>query len=428
MVRRVVITGLGWSNALGPDTNTCWSNMIAGKTGIRPISFWDASEYTTKVAAEVPNIPAETGIESVPGKWCRRSVRLFLPVVREAFSDAAAGATPLPGERTGLAVGTSVNYVDLRLFRRFFGSRRPDNSGVNLAGLLDRTEDLPYGAFYRRQGDTIAGAAARLLKLGGPATVIDTACAASAHAIGEAYRMIRHGKATAMIAGGSAALVSPFAILAFSLLGALSRSSDPNLASRPFDKDRDGFVMGEGAGAVVLESLESATRRGARIYAEVAGFGSTSNGHSLTDPSPDGASEARAMQLALGTEIRPEEVDYIVAHGTSTPRNDNTETLAIKRVFGDHAKRLLVTSNKGHLGHTISAAGVCNVITAVKSITEGQVSPTLGLRNPDTGCDLDYVALQSRTAQIRVALANAFAFGGQNAVIALRAWNPAPVG
>src|SRR5688572_5701317 len=232
MVRRVVITGLGWSNALGPDTNTCWRNMIAGKTGIRPISFWDASEYTTKVAAEVSNIPAETGIESVPSKWCRRSVRLFLPVVREAFADAGANAAPLPGDQTGLAVGTSVNYVDLRLFRRFFGSRRPDNSGVNLAGLLNRTEDLPYGAFYRRQGDTIAGATARLLKLGGPATVIDTACAASAHAIGEAYQMVRRGKATAMIAGGSAALVSPFAILAFALLGALSRSSDPNQASR----------------------------------------------------------------------------------------------------------------------------------------------------------------------------------------------------
>jgi 3-oxoacyl-[acyl-carrier-protein] synthase II len=428
MLRRVVITGLGWSNALGPDTDTCWSNLIAGKTGIRPISFWDTSEYTTKVAAEVSHVPAETGIDWIPGGWCRRGVRLFLPVIREAFADAARGAAPLSGERTGLAVGSSVNYIDLRLFRRFFRSRRPDNSGVNLAGVLNGAADSPYGVFCRRQGDTIAGVAARVLKLGGPATVIDTACAASAHAIGEAFQMIRRGKATAMIAGGSAALVSPLAILAFALLGALSRSSDPDQASRPFDRDRDGFVMGEGAGAVVLESLESATRRGARIYAEVVGFGSTSNGYSLTDPSPDGASEARAMQLALGNEVRPEEVDYIVAHGTSTPRNDNTETLAIKRVFGDYAKRLLVSSNKGHLGHTISAAGVCNVITAVKSITEGQVSPTLGLRNPDSGCDLDYVALQSRTAPIRVALANAFAFGGQNAVIALRAWNPAPVG
>jgi 3-oxoacyl-[acyl-carrier-protein] synthase II len=419
---------LGWSNALGPDTSTCWENLVAGKSGIRPISFWDPSEYSTKVAAEVRHVPSDTGTESVPGKWCRRSVRMFLPVAREAFSDAAAGAAPLPGEQTGLAVGTSVNYVDLRLFRRFFQSRRPDNSGVNLAGLLDGAGDSPYGAFYRRQGDTIAGAAARFLKIGGPATVIDTACAASAHAIGEAYRMIRHGKATAMIAGGSAALVSPPAILAFALLGALSRSADPASASRPFDKDRDGFVMGEGAGAVVLESLDSARNRGARIYAEVAGFGSTSNAYSLTDPSPDGVSEARAMQLALGNEIPPEEVDYIAAHGTSTPRNDNTETLAIKRVFHDHAKRLLVSSNKGHLGHTISAAGVCNVITAVKTIIEGRVPPTLGLRNPDSGCDLDYVPFQSRSAKVRIALANAFAFGGQNAVIALRAWDAARAG
>jgi 3-oxoacyl-[acyl-carrier-protein] synthase II len=424
-MQRVVITGLGWSNALGPDTNTCWSNLVSGRSGIQPISFWDASEYSTKVAAEVRHVPADTGMESVPRAWCRRCVRLFLPVVREAFTAAGEGSAPLPGEQTGLAIGTSVNYVDLRLFRRFFHSRRPDNSGINLAGVLDGAEELSHGAFYRRQGDTIAGAAARLLKIGGPATVIDTACAASAHAIGEAYRLIRHGKVTAMIAGGSAALVSPPAILAFALLGALSRSSDPGQASRPFDRDRDGFVMGEGAGAVVLESLDSAKRRGAKIYAEMVGFGATSNAYSLTDPSPDGVSEARAMQIALGNEIRPEEVDYVAAHGTSTPRNDNTETLAIKRVFGDHARRLMVSSNKGHLGHTISAAGVCNVITAVKSIMEGCVPPTLGLRNPDSGCDLDYVPFQSRAAKIRVALANAFAFGGQNAVIAIRAWDSA---
>jgi 3-oxoacyl-[acyl-carrier-protein] synthase II len=425
-MQRVVITGLGWSNALGQDTNTCWNNLVSGKSGIRPISFWDPAEYSTKVAAEVRHVPADTGTESVPGNWCRRCVRLFLPVAREAFADASANAAPLPREQTGLALGASVNYVDLRLFRKFFRSRRPDNSGVNLAEVLEGADRLSFGAFYRRQGDTIAGATARYLKIGGPATVIDTACAASSHAIGEAYRMIRHGKATAMITGGSAALVTPPAILAFALLGALSRSSDPEQASRPFDKDRDGFVMGEGGGAVVLESLESAQRRGARIYAELVGFGSTSNAYSLTDPSPEGVSESRAIQLALGDRIRPEEVDYIAAHGTSTPRNDNTETRAIKRVFGDHARRLLVSSNKGHLGHTISAAGVCNVITAVKAINEGRVPPTLGLRNPDAGCDLDYVPFQSRAAKVRVALANAFAFGGQNAVIALRAWDPVP--
>jgi len=269
----------------------------------------------------------------------------------------------------------------------------------------------------------VASVPAKLLKLAGPAFVMDTACAASSHAIGEAFRLVRLGKVKAMLAGGAAALVSPLPILAFSLLGALSRSADPEVASRPFDRQRDGFVMGEGGGAVVLESLESAQARGARIYAELAGYGSSLNAYTLTDPSPDGSAEARAMTIALQqASLAPEEVDYIAAHGTSTPKNDPIETIAIKRVFGPLAKRLMVSSNKGQIGHTISAAGVCNVICAVQAIFQGQVPPTMHLRTPDPQCDLDYVANQSRAAKVRAALANAFAFGGQNAVLALRTW------
>jgi len=227
-----------------------------------------------------------------------------------------------------------------------------------------------------------------------------------------------------MLAGGAAALVSPLPILAFSLLGALSRNSDPELASRPFDRQRDGFVMGEGGGAVVLETFESAQSRGAHIYAELAGYGSSLNaGSTLTDPSPDGSAEAQAISISLRqASLSPEEVDYIAAHGTSTPKNDPIETAAIKRAFGPHAKSLMVSSNKGQIGHTISAAGVCNVICAVQAIAEGQVPPTMHLRSPDPQCDLDYVPNQSRAATVRAALANAFAFGGQNAVLAVRAW------
>jgi 3-oxoacyl-[acyl-carrier-protein] synthase II len=269
----------------------------------------------------------------------------------------------------------------------------------------------------------IASVPAKLLKLAGPAFVMDTACAASSHAIGEAFRLVRLGKVKAMLAGGAAALVSPLPILAFSLLGALSRNADPELASRPFDRQRDGFVMGEGGGAVVLENLESAKARGARIYAELAGYGSSLNAHTLTDPSPDGSAEAQAISIALRqASLAPEDVDYIAAHGTSTPKNDPIETAAIKRAFGSHAKHLMVSSNKGQIGHTISAAGVCNVICAVKAIVEGQVPPTMHLRSPDPQCDLDYVANRSRAATVRAALANAFAFGGQNAVLAVRAW------
>jgi 3-oxoacyl-[acyl-carrier-protein] synthase II len=420
---RVMITGLGWNTSLGPNLETCWRRLVAGESGIRPISFWDPAAYTAKLAAEVRDIPRETGLPSVPPTWCRRSARLFLPVVREAFADANLDAAPVPSEEIGIAAGASVNYIDHRLIREYFSRWDKIKRTLVFDPAMGRTRPE---VFARRTGDMMAAVPARLLHLGGPTLAVDTACAASSHAIGEAYRLIRRGRASAMIAGGSAALVSPLGIIAFSLLGALSRSSNPSEASRPFDRLRDGFVMGEGAGAIVLESLESAQRRGARIYGEIAGYGSTSNAGSLTDPSADGHPEARAMAGALAEAgLRPEEVDYIAAHGTSTQKNDATETQAIKRLFGDHARQLLVSSNKGQIGHTISAAGVSNVICAVKAINGGIVPPTMNLRNPDTACDLDYVPNQSRTGRIRNAVANAFAFGGQNTALAIRAWSGA---
>jgi 3-oxoacyl-[acyl-carrier-protein] synthase II len=421
-VHRVVITGMGMSTALGPDLPTCWRRLLAGDNGIAPLSFWDPSEYNTKVVAEVKHVPRDTGSEAIPRTWCRRGVRLFVPVVREAFADARLDRSPLPSSEIGIAAGTSVNYLDMQLMKHYFQLRRPDSPALDMERFA-REGRQPENSFYRRLGDMIASVPAKLLKLAGPAFVMDTACAASSHAIGEAFRLVRLGKVRAMLAGGAAALVSPLPILAFSLLGALSRNANPDLASRPFDRQRDGFVMGEGGGAVVLETLESARARGARIYAELAGYGSSLNAYTLTDPSPDGSAEARAMSIALEqASLPPEEVDYIAAHGTSTPKNDPIETAAIKRVFGPLARRLMVSSNKGQIGHTISAAGVCNVICAVKAIAEGQVPPTMHLRTPDPQCDLDYVANQSRTAKVRAALANAFAFGGQNAVLAVRAW------
>ena len=414
------------STSLGPDLRTCWQRLLAGDNGIAPLSFWDPAEYSTKVAAEVKHVPPDTGSDAIPGAWCRRGVRLFLTVAREAFADAqlspaGGSAHPAPAE-IGIAVGTSVNYLDMYLMKHYFQLRKPDSPALDMARFA-REGRQPDNSFYRRLGDMMASVPAKLLKLAGPAFVMDTACAASSHAIGEAFRLVRLGKVKAMLAGGAAALVSPLPILAFSLLGALSRNANPELASRPFDRQRDGFVMGEGGGAVVLETLESARARGARIYAELAGYGSSLNAHTLTDPSPDGSAEAQAISIALRqASLAPEEVDYIAAHGTSTPKNDPIETAAIKRAFGPHAKRLMVSSIKGQIGHTISAAGVCNVICAVKAIAEGHVPPTMHLRSPDPQCDLDYVPNQSRAATVRAALANAFAFGGQNAVLAMRAW------
>jgi len=415
------------STALGPDLCTCWRRLLAGDNGIAPLTFWDPSEYNTKVVAEVKHVPPDTGSDAIPPAWCRRGVRLFLSVAREAFADArlrGAGhpADPPPPE-IGIAVGTSVNYLDMYLMKHYFQLRKPDSPALDMSRFA-REGRQPDNSFHRRLGDMIASVPAKLLKLAGPAFVMDTACAASSHAIGEAFRLVRLGKVKAMLAGGAAALVSPLPILAFSLLGALSRNANPEVASRPFDRQRDGFVMGEGAGAVVLETLESAQARGARIYAEVAGYGASLNAYTLTDPSPDGSAEARAMSIALEqASLAPEEVDYIAAHGTSTPKNDPVETAAIKRVFGPQAKRLMVSSNKGQIGHTISAAGVCNLICAAKAVAEGHVPPTMHLRTPDPQCDLDYVANQSRVAKVRAALANAFAFGGQNAVLAVRAWS-----
>ena len=413
------------STSLGPDLRTCWRRLLAGDSGIAPLSFWDPAEYNTKVVAEVKHVPRDTGSDAIPGVWCRRGVRLFLPVVREALADAQLhreGPDSLPPSDIGIAVGTSVNYLDMSLMKHYFELRHPDRPALDMARFA-REGRQPDNSFYRRLGDMIASVPAKLLKLAGPAFVMDTACAASSHAIGEAFRLVRLGKVKAMLAGGAAALVSPLPILAFSLLGALSRNADPAQASRPFDRQRDGFVMGEGGGAVVLESLENAQARGAHIYAELAGYGSSLNAYTLTDPSPDGGAEARAITIALHqASLAPEDVDYIAAHGTSTPKNDPIETEAIKRAFGSHSKHLMVSSNKGQIGHTISAAGVCNVICAVKAIAEGHVPPTMNLRSPDPKCDLDYVPNQSRAATVRAALANAFAFGGQNAVLALRAW------
>ncbi len=422
-MHRVVITGLGLTNSLGPDVETCWTRLIAGGNGIAPISFWDPTEYQTKVAAEVRAIPRDLGLASYPGKFCRRPVRLFAPAAQEAFRDAGLDRNPFDGREMGLSLGCSVNYLDMNLIRDYFRLISPGTFKLEARRLLEHAAAIPRYAFFRRQGDTLASATSRLLGIRGPAMTNDTACAASLYAVGDAYHAVRRGQCRAVLAGGTAALVSPLGMLAFSIIGALTRSPDPAAASRPFDRCRDGFVMGEGAGAVVLETLDSAQERGAKIYAELTGFGASLNAHNLTDPSPGGVAEAEAMRLALtrsGTP--PEEVDYISAHGTSTQKNDATETQAIKSVFGAHARRLAVSSNKGQIGHTISAAGISSLVFTVKAIQNSCIPLTAHLEEADPECDLDYVPKRSRAGGIRNALVNAFAFGGQNAVVAVRAW------
>jgi len=419
---RVAVTGLGWVNALGSSVATAWPRLLAGDNGIRRITYFDASRYSSRVAAEVRDgLPTDSGLRALPIEYCRRGPRLFLHAAREAYADAGLGEGSLPAHRIGVAAGTTVNYLHMRQVHHHFGFRRPDPPYIDLARFA-REGSQPPMQFFRRQGEMASVLAAKALGLGGPNLSIDTACAASAYAVGEAFRMVQRGRAHAMLAGGACSIVSPIAILAFAVLGALSTNADPDEASRPFDRRRDGFVMGEGGGAVVLERLDQARARGARIYGEIAGWGATLNAGNLTDPSPDGVSEEHAMRRALAeASLAAEDVDYVAAHGTSTPKNDAMETAALTRVFGAHVRRLLVSSNKGQLGHTISAAGVSNLICALKAIHEGWVPPTAHHREADPECDLDFVPGVGRRAPVRAALVNAFAFGGQNAVLAVKA-------
>ncbi len=408
--------------ALGLDLPTTWRRLVAGESGIREISFFNASQYSCRVAAEVRPCPVVTsGLMSVPLDYCRRGLRLLLRAAQEAMADSQLEGADVPRTRIGVAIGSSVNYENVGFIRRSFAFRQADAPRIDLERFAREADQSP-SLFYRRQGDLHAAALAKAFGFGGPSFVIDTACAASAYAIGEAFRMIRRGEVDVMLAGGASALVTPFTILAFALLGALSTNPDPSQASRPFERRRDGFVMGEGGGIIVLERMDCARARGARIYGEIAGYGNTMNAVNLTDPTPDGSAEHHAMRLALNdAKLVPEEIDYVAAHGTSTPKNDAVETTAIKRLFGAHAHRLVVSSNKGQIGHTISGAGVCNVIAALKAINDHCVPPTVNYHEPDPHCDLDYVPNVARRRVVGAALVNAFAFGGQNASLAVRA-------
>lgn len=425
MSRRVAVTGLGMVSALGSSLATAWPRLLAGEHGCRQIQRFDASRYANRVAAEVPDWRDEpTGLASLPLAGCRRGVRFFLAAAREAWRDAGfqpGTAAPYPVDQVGVAAGTSVNYLHIGELRALWQRRDASGRGVDLEAEARSPVMTPWSQ-VRRTGDWMAASVARALGLGGPQFVIDTACASSAHALLDALRAVRRGEAAAMVAGGGAGLVMPIVVLAFSRIGALSTNPDPDTASRPFDRHRDGFVLGEGAGAMVLEDLDAARRRGARIYAELAGGASTINAHSLTDPSPGGETEAATIRLALrDAGMAPGEIGYIAAHGTSTPRNDATETAAIRQALGKAARRVAVSSNKGQLGHTLPAAGVLNAIAAAKAIATGWLPPTVHYATPDPECDLDYVPNVGRRQAVAGALAHAFAFGGQNVVLAFRA-------
>jgi 3-oxoacyl-[acyl-carrier-protein] synthase II len=407
--RKVVVTGLGAVSPLGNTVPELWAGLKAGKSGIGPITNIDCSDLAVKIAGEVRGFDPSLRMDAKEAKKMDRFSQFAVYATMEALSDAGLKEGDLDPERTGICLGTGEG-----------GSISIEESAARLV------ERGPSRVPPLTMAKVLAnfGAANVAIRLGvtGPCQCIVTACAAGTDAIGTAMRWIREGYADLAIAGGSEACVSRLAIASFCMIKALSeRNDEPERASRPFDKDRDGFVMAEGAGVLVLESLEHARARGARIYCEVAGFGNTCDAHHVTAPDPEGIGAARAMSLAIADAgLTPADIDYVSAHGTSTPMNDPIETKAIKRAFGDEARRVKISSIKSMIGHCIGAGGAIESISAIKAMEEGFIPPTINLDEADPDCDLDYVPNKGISMPVRAAIKNSMGFGGQNAVVVFK--------
>ncbi|MDD8044953.1 MAG: beta-ketoacyl-ACP synthase II [Verrucomicrobiota bacterium] len=404
---RVVVTGIGVISALGEDLPTFWSNLTAGKSGIRPITRFDATDYTSRIAGEVVDFDPNRYMDPKLARKTARFTQMAVAASNMALQDAGLkigeNADPL---RTGVFVGSGVGGIEVieeqiitmhtrgpKRISPFFVPMMIANMGAGVVGIETGAK--------------------------GPNLAIVSACASGAHALGEAMNLLRCGRAEVMLSGGAEAAVSPSGIGGFCALRALSqRNDEPERASRPFDKDRDGFVMGEGAAMLVLETLEHALARGARIYAEFAGFGATCDAYHMTAPSDDGEGAARSMQIAMeDAGLGLDQIDYINAHGTATPLNDRCETAAIKRVFGDLAYKVAISSTKSMTGHLLGAAGAMEMAASVLAIHNGLVPPTINLETPDPDCDLDYVPNKARSMKVRAILNNALGFGGHNATL-----------
>jgi len=408
--RRVVVTGLGAVTPLGIGIEETWKNIKAGKSGIRRITKFDASNLPSQIAGEVKDFKPE---EFMPAKLISRVdtfIQYAIASTRMALEDAGFPLNDL-GDEVGVIIGVGMGGVGLIEYY----TRVLDEKGYKRVTPFFIPMIIPNMA---------AGQVAILFGAKGPNTAICTACAAGNHAIGEAFRLIREGRVKAMICGGTESIITPLCVAGFCVMKALStRNDEPEKASRPFDAKRDGFVIAEGCGILILEELEHAQKRGARIYAELIGYGLNADAYHMTAPPPDGEGAVKCMEMALhDAGIDPSQVDYINAHGTSTPLNDISETKAIKRVFKEHAYKLMISSTKSMTGHLLGGAGGLEAVITVLSLYEGIVPPTINLEEPDSECDLDYVPNQARKANIKIALSNAFGFGGTNACLVFKKW------
>ncbi len=408
--RRVVVTGMGVVSALGTDLDVFWENLLEGNCGIDRITSFDPSMFDTQIAGEVKNfnpVPAFPSPKEV--RRTDRFAQFGVYAAWQALKDSGLDLEKVNRDNVGVFVGSGIGGLTTTTEQHtILMQRGPGRLSPFMIPMLI--------------GNMASGLISMYHNLRGPNFATCSACATANHALGEAWRTIRMGDADVILAGGAEATIVPIGIGGFCAMRAMStRNGDPKKASRPFDKERDGFVMGEGSGVLVLEELEHAKARGARIYAEIAGYGNTADAHHLTSPSPGGEGASRCMRMALRNGgLNPEDISYINAHGTSTPQGDIAETQAIKTVFGGHARKLVVSSTKGATGHMLGAAGAVEMIVCIKSLQENVVAPTINQEVPDPECDLDYVPNTARQLKVNAVVNNSFGFGGHNASIAAR--------
>ena len=410
--RRVVVTGIGLVSSLGIGTSENWSGLTAGRSGVGLITKFDAEQFSTKIAGEVRGFQPLDFIEKIDVKKMDVFIQYAIAASQFAMDDAALAVTTENATRVGVVIASGIGG---------FTTIEREHTALLEGGPRKISPFFIPSAII----NLAAGQVSIRFGAKGPNSATCTACSASAHAIGDAYEVIRRGAADAMIAGGSEAAITPMGVGGFGALRALStRNDEPERASRPFDKDRDGFIVGEGSGVLILEEHEGARRRGARIYAELVGYGMSADAYHITAPSEDGDGPFRVMRSAIESAgIRPEDVQYINAHGTSTPQGDSLETLAIKRCFGDHAYKLAVSSTKSMTGHLLGAAGGLEAGIAVLAVYHQLAPPTINLDAPDPACDLDYVPYHCRPMAIDYALSNSFGFGGTNAALLFKKYD-----
>jgi 3-oxoacyl-[acyl-carrier-protein] synthase II len=411
--RRVVVTGVGLVCGLGIGTDEVWKNLLAGKSGVRTITQFDASAFDCTIAGEVRDFDPLHWAEKKELKKIARFIQLSLAATDFAMRMSELKITPDIAEVTGVYVASGIGGFDVierehsKLLSGGPGRISPFFIPAAIINLASGHISIRYGAK-------------------GPNSATATACSASAHAVGDSFRMIQHGDAEVMICGGAEAAITPMGVGGFAAMKALStRNSEPERASRPFDADRDGFVIGEGAGILILESLEYAERRGAKILAEIVGYGMSGDAHHITAPEGNGDGAYRVMRAAIrDARLEPQQIDYVNAHGTSTPLGDAIETKAMKRVFGEHSKKLAVSSTKSMTGHLLGGAGGLEAGISVLALLDQVLPPTINQETPDPECDLNYIPNHMRKAAVEHALSNSFGFGGTNAALLFKRWNP----